>query len=280
MSLSSDDWTGMRILTWPLLIAGLLVSCGCMTGASASGETPPAPERPTTVVVELFTSEGCSSCPPADDVLSELLQQQPLPHITVIGLGEHVDYWDQLGWRDQFSSATFTSRQSEYESRVFRSGSIYTPQLVVDGRFQVVGSDRTAVRRIISNAAQSAKAIVNLTTLSSEPNAVRAQIDVVVPAEISARHVLDVFTGIVENGLATNVGRGENGGRVLKHSAVARRLTLAGNIDGSSRTFSKAVEEPLSPAWKQANLQLVAFVQDRSTRTIIGAGATAVATSR
>jgi hypothetical protein len=229
-------------------------------------------------VVELFTSEGCSSCPSADDVLSELLQQQPLQHITIIGLGEHVDYWDQLGWRDQFSSPAFTSRQSEYESRVFHFGSIYTPQLVVDGRFQVVGSDRTAVRRIISNAARSAKALVNLTTLSSEPNAIHAQIDIVVPAEISTGHVLDVVTGIVENGVATNVGRGENGGRVLKHSAVARKLTVAGTIDGRSRTFSKAVEEPLSTTWKRPNLQLVAFVQDRSTRAIIGAGA--VATSR
>jgi hypothetical protein len=212
-------------------------------------------------------------------VLSELLQQQPLQQITVIGLSEHVDYWDQLGWRDPFSSAAFTSRQSEYESRVFHFGSIYTPQLVVDGRFQVVGSDRTAIRRIIGNAARSAKASVNVTTLSSQPNEVRARIDVVAPAEISRGHILDVVTGIVENGLATDVRRGENGGRLLKHSAVARRLTVAGAIDRTSHTFSQTLAEPVPAAWKKSNLQLVAFVQDRSTRSIVGAGL-AAASSR
>ena len=247
-----------------------------MTRTSASSETPLPVGRPATVVVELFTSEGCSSCPPADDVLSELLERQPLQHITIIGLGEHVDYWDQLGWRDPFSSAAFTSRQSEYESRVFHFGSIYTPQLVVDGRFQVVGSDRHAVRRLIGKAAQSEKATVSVTTLSGDSKAVHAQIEVAVPAAIATGHIFEVVMAIVENGLATNVGRGENGGRLLKHSAVARRLTVAGTVEAGSRKFSKAVDEPLSPAWKTANLQLVAFVQDRVTRAIIGAGATAV----
>jgi hypothetical protein len=271
----------MRIVTLHLvLLMGLMASGGCMTRASASSAPVATPDRPTTVVVELFTSEGCSSCPPADEVLAELLQKQPLQNISIIGLGEHVDYWDQLGWRDPFSSDRFTSRQSEYESRVFHFGSIYTPQLVVDGRFQVVGSDRNAVRRLIGTAAQSAKAAVAVSTLSSEANSVHAQIDLAVPAEISAGHVLDVVTAIVENGLATEVARGENGGRLLKHSAVVRKLSVAGTLDGKSRTFSKAVDETLAPAWKKANLQFVAFVQDRSTRTIIGASATAVATLR
>src|SRR5262245_13661203 len=144
----------MRIATTYLIFAALVTS-GCMTRTSAASDNMLAPDTQTAVLVELFTSEGCSSCPPADEVLTDLLQRQPLERVTVIGLGEHVDYWDQLGWRDQFSSQAFTSRQSEYESKVFHSGSIYTPQLVIDGRFQVVGSDQAAVRRLITRAAES-----------------------------------------------------------------------------------------------------------------------------
>ena len=93
----------MRIHIWQILMAPLLASNACMANTSASSVTPPAPDRPTAVLVELFTSEGCSSCPPADDVLTELVKRQPLHNVTVIGLGEHVDYWDQLGWREPFS---------------------------------------------------------------------------------------------------------------------------------------------------------------------------------
>jgi hypothetical protein len=271
-----NNRTDMRIHLWQILMAPLLASNACMANTSASSVTPPAPDRPTAVIVELFTSEGCSSCPPADDVLTELVKRQPLHNVTIIGLGEHVDYWDQLGWRDPFSSEQFTSRQSEYESRVFHFGSIYTPQLVVDGRFQVVGSDRAAVRRIIGNAAQSAKATVNVTTLSSGPNEARVEIDIVIPTEISRGHTFDVVTGIVENGLTTQVRRGENGGRLLKHSSVARRMTVVGTIDGSTGTFSRTVTEPLPATWNNANLQTIAFVQDRSTRAIVGAGVAAV----
>ena len=227
--------------------------------------------RPAAVIVELFTSEGCSSCPPADAELTRLIEQQPIPNVTVIGLGEHVDYWDNLGWRDVFSAPTFTVRQSDYERTVFRTGSVYTPQAIVDGRFQVVGSDSAALRRAIVNAAAASKASVTTTTRPSSGSNLTAQIDVALPPALPLTHPLDVVAGIVERNLATRVQRGENGGRLLKHGAVVRQFVTAGTVKGEARSFSRTLTLPLDAAWKRPDLQLVAFVQDRTTRAIVGA---------
>src|SRR5438132_2308049 len=106
----------------------------------------------TPVLVELFTSEGCSDCPPADAVLERLIAAQPIAGVEVVGLGQHVDYWDRLGWKDRFSAAASTNRQQLYGAR-FNLDSVYTPQIVVDGRAQLVGSDDRAARSAIERAA-------------------------------------------------------------------------------------------------------------------------------
>ena len=130
-----------------------------VTGASGA-RRPAAPS--TVVIAELFTSEGCSSCPPADDLLRSLAASQPVEGVELVVLGSHVDYWDRLGWRDPFSSPLFSQRQSAYDAAVFRSNTIYTPQLVVDGALQCVGSDAAAVRRTVLEAAKQPKAAVTL----------------------------------------------------------------------------------------------------------------------
>src|SRR5947207_2489410 len=118
----------------------------------AGGQPAPAP-APVPVVVELFTSEGCSSCPPADSLLSKLANEQPVPGVQVIALGMHVTYWDQLGWKDSASLSLATERQRSY-SRVFGEDRVYTPQAVIDGRDELVGSDERGVREAIAKAAK------------------------------------------------------------------------------------------------------------------------------
>jgi hypothetical protein len=154
-------------------------------------EVGPAAGQPSTtksmVVAELFTSEGCSSCPPADAVLSQLVLRQPVAGVEVLALGEHVDYWDRLGWRDPFSSALYSSRQSNYDAHVFHRQDVYTPQFVVDGRFERVGSDITAVQRAITQAAQAPKAAVEVAALRANDRDLRVDVHVTVPPSLTLR---------------------------------------------------------------------------------------------
>jgi len=125
----------------------------------AAAKSPDAP--PTPVIVELFTSEGCSSCPPADALLSRLGKTQPVPGAEIIALEEHVDYWDRLGWKDPFSSEAATDRQNDFGS-AFGGAQIYTPQMIVDGRAQFVGSSDSDALRAIRAASQAQKPAVQL----------------------------------------------------------------------------------------------------------------------
>src|SRR5438477_8572780 len=134
----------------------LVIFAAVMLGALRPAAAPPTP-----VVVELFTSEGCESCPPADVLLQQLATTQPVAGVQIIPLSLHVDYWDQLGWKDRFSSAALTNRQRVYGTR-FNVDSVYTPQMVVDGRAELVGSDGAAARKAIGRAATSARGSIQI----------------------------------------------------------------------------------------------------------------------
>src|SRR5437867_3002658 len=149
----------MRRTSSLLLAPGIIVAIVVLVPAFASRDSHAAP--PTPILVELFTSEGCSDCPPADALLEKLIAGQPASGVAIIGLGQHVDYWDRLGWKDRFSSAALTERQQLYQAR-FRTESIYTPQMVVDGRAELVGSDTTAARRAIERALTSPHGVVRI----------------------------------------------------------------------------------------------------------------------
>src|SRR6516162_11535098 len=127
-------------------------------GASQNTQTP-EPRRP--VLLELFTSEGCSSCPPADRLLETFERTQPVPGADLIVLSEHVDYWNRLGWTDPYSSPLFTERQQEYVRRLHLDGA-YTPQLVIDGQADFVGSDERAIRAGILRAEARPKTAIAL----------------------------------------------------------------------------------------------------------------------
>ncbi len=215
------------------------------------------------VVVELFTSEGCSSCPPADALLMRL--SRAMPDVQIIPLSEHVDYWNHLGWKDPFSSELFSARQQDY-GRIFRLESVYTPQMVVMGGAQFLGSDRIRAEQEIRKAAQSAHANVELVRASD--TTVRILVDNL-PEGIKTA---DMFLAITDSFLETDVRNGENAGRHLQHTGVVRSLTSVGHLDArKTPSFHADAKINLHPEWRSPNVRLVLFVQDRSTRKIVGA---------
>ena len=227
------------------------------------------------VVAELFTSEGCSSCPPADALLQQITSSSPVDGVEVLGLEEHVDYWDRLGWRDPFSHATFSNRQAEYAVRAFRFGQIYTPQLVVDGAFEAVGSDRNKVRAAIAAAASGPSASVSVAA-STVGDRAHVEVAVDVPRHVERQSTANILVAIAEDGLATNVERGENRNRTLPHSAVVRSLSAIGSLPLDESGRSVRVDLPLAPEWRTDRLRVVGFVQERGSLRILGANATAL----
>jgi len=145
-----------------MMAAVVAMACATAVSARTTPSTVTANDTPrVAVLAELFTSEGCSSCPPADDLLRQLLREQPVAGVEVIAISEHVDYWNRLGWRDPFSSSQFSDRQSEY-ARSFGDGQIYTPQLVIDGSAAVVGNDAAAVRQALVQAVKAPRARLSI----------------------------------------------------------------------------------------------------------------------
>lgn len=222
------------------------------------------------IVAELFTSEGCSSCPPADRLLLQLAAESPVKGVEVIGLEEHVDYWDRLGWRDPFSSAAFTNRQSEYAARVFRTAQIYTPQLVVDGAFEAVGSDRGRVVAAIAAAAARPGADLRVRTTSDFAQ-VHVDIDVNVPATVARNGLADVIVVLAERDSTIRVERGENSGRTLTHAAVVRTMMSVGVLPVEATVRSISGNVPVPAGSVASHLQVVAFVQEHESRRILAA---------
>ena len=209
------------------------------------------------ILVELFTSEGCSSCPPADAVLARLHREQPVPGVQLIVLSEHVDYWNDLGWKDPFSDRRFSDRQAAY------GGRIYTPQAVVDGRTDVLGSDAAAIERAAASAAREPHGTLVLTRTAT---GIRIAVD-----GLPAHGGANVLVAALEDDLVSKVERGENAGRTLSHAAVVRSLREAGTIPAASARWSAELSLPLDLSGKKA--RTIAFVQDGRTRRVLAAGA-------
>jgi len=260
-----------------VVMAAVIVAIGAATAVASglTGRTGQSAGPRVPVLAELFTSEGCSSCPPADDLLRHLLRDQPIEGVQVIAISEHVDYWNRLGWRDPFSSPLFSERQGEY-ARSFGGGQIYTPQLIVNGRIQVIGNDHGAVTKALVSAAKTARATLAVAATRAAGGRASVQVTVTgVPAE-NAADTLEVVVAVVEDGLTTDVPRGENARKRLRHDAVARVLRpigslLAGRTAGS---FSQVVD--LGHAGSKS-LRMIAFLQDRSSRLVVGVATTALA---
>ena len=235
-------------------IALLILAIGW---AAAAAEPTPA-RKP--VLVELFTSEGCSSCPPADALLEKLDHSQPVPEAKIIVLSEHVDYWNQLGWSDPYSSAQLTRRQQSYALRFDTSGP-YTPQMVVDGIAQFVGSDGREALSAIGSAAQAEKLNIRLQRSGAGVGITHVEID-------AGRRGGGVYLVLAENSASSQVLRGENQGRSLHHVAVVRRMEQIGKWNGR-----KPFIKDISSGEGDLALRLIVFVQEPGAGRMSGAAA-------
>jgi len=239
-----------RILIVIAAIAILVALTMTMHGA-------PPKLGPTPVVVELFTSQGCSSCPPADALIHDIAND-PAMRGRVIPLAFHVDYWDSLGWRDPFSSAEWTQRQARY-ARTMHLSSAYTPQAVVNGTREFVGSNRSALNAALEKAS-SEKSRTEITLIARrEGNSLIADVH----ANVAAND--DLILAIVEDGVTTKIEHGENAGRTLTNDAIVRKLVRVAPGETTVR---------LDPAWR--SVSATAFVQDRNTLAIGVAATTQV----
>jgi hypothetical protein len=221
-----------------------------------------SPRQP--VLVELFTSEGCSSCPPADALLESLDRSQPVPGAETVVLSEHVDYWNNLGWSDPYSSILYSNRQMAYALR-FGIESVYTPQMVVDGRLQFSGADRKNIASGIAQAAQREKIPVRIVSIvhnSSDTLLVRIQTDPAPDAELLVALADDYDT--------SQVSRGENTGRTLKHVSVVRELTRVATLR-KDRPFDSELKVRIQKNWRMDGMRLIAFVQTRDAGPVLGA---------
>ena len=222
------------------------------------------------VLVELFTSEGCSSCPPAGALLGRLDREQPLPNARIIVLSEHVDYWNNGGWLDRFSSAELTNRQKDYAD-LFKLDDVYTPQMVVNGAAQMNGTDGRAIAAALEKAVASQPIPLQITSVQVRGKAVTFTLRNGMPATAGS---VDVYAALVDPEDTTVVRGGENHGRTLQHVGVVRVLDRV----GSSRTKSLGEKPfvfkgnvPGKPGLD--GMRLVVFIQTNEIGPVLGADA-------
>jgi len=234
----------------------------------AAPEASAAPED-SPVVLELFTSEGCSSCPPADELLSKI----GATSTGVIPLAYHVDYWDSSAWSDPFSSGQWTARQSVYVRAMGLSGA-YTPQMVINGRWQCVGSDPGGIARAIAIARTTPPP--GLVTLRTTPPPTGShKLNVSVSARIVRKtgdKPLIVLLVIYENGLVAKIGAGENGGHQVRYDYTVRKVVPVFELSAAAGSaLENEFSVDLDPSWKLDRLGAAAFIQDENSLAIDGA---------
>ena len=246
-------------------IAASLLSLFLIAPRVGIAQTTQATRAP--VLVELFTSEGCSSCPPADALLAKLDRDQPVNGAEIIVLGEHVDYWDNGGWHDRFSSHQYTDRQSQYSARL-KFDDVYTPQMIVDGTDQFVGNDASHALRSIQRAAQSFK--VNLTLSQPVVDGRKVSASVSAPSLATSKPHADLYAALVDRTDTTDVRGGENGGHKLQHVGVVRSLQKVGSLkDLDSGPVAFSLNAP--PDAKPAEMRVVVFAQSNGLGAVVGA---------
>jgi hypothetical protein len=220
------------------------------------------------VLIELFTSEGCSSCPPADALLEKLDRSQPVNGAELIVLSEHVDYWNDIGWKDPYSSHEYSERQGAYAAR-FGRASVYTPQMVVDGHFELVGSDERGAIEAVENETKFVKAPLSLSAVRFDSNnklSVHVEAGPLGPS--TAAHSATLLLAIADDTDESQVSRGENAGRTLKHVAVLRSLVPVGTIGKTEKLFQDVTVNFSNE--NRRRLRIVGIIQEPAAGRVLG----------
>jgi len=266
--------------TLPLLALAtvLLAAPAADPPLAAKPQSAPMQAEPTPVLVELFTSEGCSTCPPADTLLGKLASLQPVAGAEIIALEEHVDYWNHDGWIDSYSSPEWTIRQQEYAAH-FKTKSPYTPQMIVDGLSQFVGTNAPEAQVSIQEALQHPKAQISINAESpTKSDAARVEVRVANLSAASIQEPAEVWVAVTESNLETAVKAGENAGKSVQHAAVLRSLHKIGTVQAKdSSPFVATQQIKFKSNWKTENLRIVVFVQERKSLRVLGVASARVA---
>jgi hypothetical protein len=217
------------------------------------------------VLVELFTSEGCSSCPPADALLRQVNGTQTSGGQLVVGISEHVTYWNSLGWSDPFSSSVYTERQNAYSERFHLEG-VYTPQMVINGAEQIVGSDRAALLRAVQQEEEARPRMsLRIVSLSVAHNTLTVNFST--SGELPA-HGADLIAVLADDSDRSSVLHGENSGRLLAHVAVARSISRVARVQAVGE---RTVQIPIPASFETTQgHHLILFAQTPGNGRVLG----------
>ncbi|WP_020534991.1 DUF1223 domain-containing protein [Lewinella cohaerens] len=258
-------------ITGSLLLAALFIACLRGGNNSELDGSPTIINKTTsaqTVLVELFTSQGCSSCPPADQVLQRLVEEAEEGNMAVIALSYHVDYWNRLGWADPYSQAVFSERQRQY-AQVLPDHRVYTPQMVIQGQRAHVGSREKEVRAAIQRISQQAPTSNLLVSLNPAQNDRNSR---EIAYEITGKtNDIVLQIALIETTLANDVPRGENSGHHLTHTNVVRAL-----ISETNPKSQGALTVDTSVLGTFSNGKIILFIQDAEQMTVLAAAEVAL----
>jgi hypothetical protein len=251
-----------------LVAMALMTACAieaATPSTKALQQNPPSADSKRAVLVELFTSEGCSSCPPADDLLRAIDGKYDHGSL-MIGISEHVTYWDHDGWMDRFDSDAITDRQNDYGQQ-FHIDSVYTPQMVVNGETQLVGSDSKALREAVHKAEAENGPTVSIISAKLDGDAVSATVSF---AGELPKHGADVFAVVAQDETTEHVLRGENKGRTLSHASVARVLVKAARIHEAGESTVRVALPSGFAATAGTRRHLIIWVQEPNAGRVLG----------
>ncbi len=245
----------------------LVICCLAWLPRSILPQTPALPASPSPILVELFTSEGCSDCPPADELLRRISNTRTPQGQPIFVLSEHVTYWDRLGWKDSFSDEAFTARQNGYGRR-FNLDSVYTPQMVVNGAKQFVGNNSKSLRDTLLAETPGPHVDLRILSVERSPDALTVHFSA---ANVATSAPLDILAAITDDLDETHVERGENGGRTLTHVSVARSFGRLAEVRSDSEQTARIPWPAALRGSPEAARHLLLFAQQRNYGKVVGA---------